>query len=123
MVAAGIADEVLVQVAYAIGVANPVGLFVNTYGTSKVDLPDSEISGKIREIFDLRPNAIINRFGLKNPIFRLSASYGHMGRKSFTGKVLFYPEINGDKSEERDVEFFTWEKLDYVELLKEAFGI
>ncbi len=123
MVAAGIADEVLVQVAYAIGVARPVGLFVNTYGTSHVALTDSEIAHKIQDIFDLRPNAIINRLGLKNPVFRLTASYGHMGRDSFTGKVAFYPEVNGGKSEEREVEFFSWEKLDYVNTLKESFGL
>ncbi len=83
MVAAGLADEVLVQVAYAIGVAKPLGLFVNTFETSHVSLSDSEIAQKINEIFDLRPNAIINRFGLKNPIFQPTASYGHMGRESF----------------------------------------
>jgi S-adenosylmethionine synthetase len=123
MVAAGIADEVLVQVAYAIGVAKPLGLFVNTYGTSRVDMADSEIALKLQDIFDLRPNAIIRRFGLKNPVFRPTAAYGHMGRDSFTGKAAFYPEINGDITEERDVEFFAWEKLDYVDKLKEVFGL
>ncbi len=123
MVAAGLADEVLVQVAYAIGVAKPLGLFVNTFETSKVSLSDSEIALKIQEIFDLRPNAIINRFGLKNPIFQTTASYGHMGRDHFTRKEIFYPNINGDDSIEKEVEFFTWEKLDYVDKLKEAFGL
>jgi S-adenosylmethionine synthetase len=123
MVAAGIADEILVQVAYAIGVARPVGLFVNTYGTSHVGLSDQQIAEKLQNIFDLRPNAIIRRFGLKNPIFRPTAAYGHMGRDSFVGKVTVYPEINGNKMMERDVEFFTWEKLDYVDRLKEAFGL
>ncbi len=123
MVAAGLADEVLVQVAYAIGVAKPLGLFVNTFETSKVSLSDSEIALKIQEIFDLRPNAIINRFGLKNPIFRTTASYGHMGRDHFTRREIFYPNINGDETIEKEVEFFTWEKLDYVDKLKEVFGL
>ncbi len=123
MVAAGIADEVLVQVAYAIGVAKPVGLFINTNGTSSVDLSDSEIAVKVQDIFDLRPNAIVRRFGLKNPVFLPTAAYGHMGRESFTGKVDFYPEVNGGTSEKREVEFFAWEKLDYVDKLKEVFGL
>ena len=123
MVAAGLADEVLVQVAYAIGVAKPLGLFVNTFETSKVSLSDSEIALKIQEIFDLRPNAIINRFGLKNPIFQETASYGHMGRDHFTRKEIFYPVVNGDETIEKEVEFFTWEKLDYVDKLKKAFGL
>ena len=123
MVAAGLADEVLVQVAYAIGVAKPLGLFVNTFDTSKVSLSDSEIALQIQEIFDLRPNAIINRFGLKNPIFQTTASYGHMGRDHFTRMEKFYPNINGDETIEKEVDFFTWEKLDYVDKLKEAFGL
>ncbi|MFC2080822.1 methionine adenosyltransferase [Bacteroidota bacterium] len=123
MVAAGIADEVLVQVAYAIGLAKPVGLSVNTFGSSHLQLKDSEIAAKIQDIFDLRPSAIVKRFGLKNPVFLPTAAYGHMGRDSFTGKVTFFPEINGNKSEEREVEFFAWEKLDYVDKLKAAFGI
>ena len=123
MVAAGLADEVLVQVAYAIGVAKPLGLFVKTFETSHVDLSDSGIAEKLLEIFDLRPNAIINRFGLKNPIFQPTASYGHMGRDHFTRKEIFYPSINGDETIEKEVEFFTWEKLDYVDKLREAFGL
>ena len=123
MVAAGLADEVLVQVAYAIGVAKPLGLFVNTFDTSKVSLSDSEIALQIQEIFDLRPNAIINRFGLKNPIFQTTASYGHMGRDHFTRMEKFYPNINGDETIEKEVDFFTWEKLDYVDKLKESFGL
>lgn len=123
MVAAGLADEVLVQVAYAIGVAKPLGLFVNTFETSKVSLSDSEIALKIQEIFDLRPNAIINKFGLKNPIFRVTASYGHMGRDHFTRMEIFYPNVNGNETIEKEVEFFTWEKLDYVDKLKKAFGL
>ena len=78
---------------------------------------------KIQEIFDLRPNAIINRFGLKNPIFRTTASYGHMGRDHFTREEEFYPKVNGDETIEKEVEFFTWEKLDFVDKLKEAFGL
>ena len=123
MVAAGLADEVLVQVAYAIGVAKPLGLFVNTFGTSKVSLSDSEVAFKIQEIFDLRPNAIIRKFGLKNPIFQPTASYGHMGRDPFTRKEIFYPNVNGDETVEREVEFFTWEKVDYIDKLKKAFGL
>jgi S-adenosylmethionine synthetase len=123
MVAAGLADEVMVQVAYAIGVAKPLGLFVNTFETSKVSLSDSEIALKIQEIFDLRPNAIINRLGLKNPIFQATATYGHMGRDHFTRKEIIYPDINGDRTIEKEVEFFTWEKLDFVANLKEAFGL
>lgn len=123
MVAAGLADEVLVQVAYAIGVARPVGLFINTYGTSKLGISDSEIASKIAGIFDLRPNAIVKRFGLKNPVFRPTAAYGHMGRESYTAKTTFYPQINGSLTEERDVEFFAWEKLDYVDSLRQAFGL
>ncbi len=120
MVAAGIADEVLVQVAYAIGVAEPVGLFINTYGTSKVGLTDGEIAEKINVIFDMRPAAIVKRFGLKNPIFEPTAAYGHVGRSSYTDKVLV--KENGVDIE-KEVEFFTWEKLDYIEKIKSAFGL
>jgi len=114
--AAGLADEVLVQVAYAIGVAQPVGLYVNTYGTSKVNMTDGEISDKIKSIFDMRPNAIIKRLGLSNPIFEETAAYGHMGREPGKKKV----EINGQTKE---VESFAWEKLDYVDKVKEAFSL
>jgi S-adenosylmethionine synthetase len=120
MVAAGIAEEVLVQVAYAIGVAKPVGVFVNTYGTSKLKMHDSEIAKKIEVIFDLRPSAIVKRLGLKNPIFRSTAAYGHMGRKPETKEISF--KTNG-ASVTRKVEFFAWEKLDYVDILKKEFGI
>jgi len=123
MVAAGIADEVLVQVAYAIGVAKPIGVFVNTYGTSQIELSDSEIALKIQDIFDLRPNAIVNRFGLKNPVFRPTAAYGHMGRDTFKANATFYPEVNGSKTEVRKVEYFAWEKLDYLDELKKAFNL
>jgi len=120
MVAAGIAEEVLVQVAYAIGVAKPVGIFVNTFGTSNVKLHDSEIAQKIDEIFDLRPSAIVKRLGLKNPIFRATAAYGHMGRKPETKEITF--KDNGNTITKR-VEFFAWEKLDYVERLKKEFKL
>lgn len=120
MVAAGIADEVLIQVAYAIGVAQPVGLFVNTYGTSRVKLTDGEIAQKINTIFDMRPAAIVKRFGLKNPIFEETAAYGHFGRDYFRAKV----QMGGNGSTyEKEVEFFTWEKLDYVDTLKREFNL
>ena len=115
LVAAGIAEQVLVQVAYAIGVAKPVGLYVNTYGTAKVKLHDGEIAKKVEKLFDLRPYTIVNRFGLLNPIFEETAAYGHFGRKSFKRKVDF--QINGKKST-KEVEFFAWEKLDMVEAIK-----
>ncbi len=123
LVAAGVADEVLVQVAYAIGVAQPVGMFVNTYGTAKVKLTDGEIAKKIDGLFDMRPAAIVKRFGLKNPIFEETASYGHMGRDYKKGMVKFVEPGNGGKSYEKEVEFFTWEKLDYVDKIKATFGI
>jgi S-adenosylmethionine synthetase len=125
MVAAGIAHEILVQVAYAIGVAKPIGLFVNTYGTSKLPIDDSEIAERILKIFDLRPGAIIKRLGLKNPIYLQTAAYGHMGRDY---KKEFVEIINNSKSslEERiqkEVDFFTWEKTDYVDILRREFGL
>ena len=115
MVAAGIADEVEVQVAYAIGVAEPVSLVVNA-NNKKVDLTEEEIAEKIKKVFDLRPSAIIKRFGLKNPIFSETAAYGHMGRTP--GKKVVY--VNGDRKE---VETFTWEKLDYVDAIKKEFNL
>lgn len=125
MVAAGIADEILIQVAYAIGVAQPVGLYVNTYGTSKVKLTDGEIAQKVQKVFDMRPAAIVKRFGLKNPIFEETAAYGHFGRDYFKREVEFIVNGNGNgaKTEKRMVEFFTWEKLDYVDTLKKEFGL
>ncbi len=115
LVAAGVADELQVQLAYAIGVADPVSIHVDTFGSSKVG-SDFEIAEKVRQIIDLRPNAIVKRFGLRNPIFEETAAYGHLGREP--GKKLI--EINGEKKE---FETFTWEKLDYVDKIKEAFGI
>ncbi len=120
LVAAGVADEILVQVAYAIGVAKPVGLYVNTYGTSKLTLTDGEIADKVNELFDMRPAHIIKRFGLKNPIFLPTAAYGHVGRKPYKANVEF--RKNG-QVEVREVEFFTWEKLDYVDVIKKAFKL
>ncbi|MDO5570210.1 MAG: methionine adenosyltransferase [Bacteroidales bacterium] len=122
LVAAGVADEILVQVAYAIGVAKPVSLCINTYGKNNVNLSDSEIAEKVGEIFDMRPKAIEDRLKLRNPIYEETASYGHMGRepkvveKIFTSKYLPEPIV-------RKVELFTWEKLDYVDKVKKAFGI
>ena len=120
LVAAGIAEEVLVQVAYAIGVAEPVGLYVNTYGTCKVNLNDGQIAEKLNEIFDMRPYAIEQRFNLRSPIYSETAAYGHMGRnpekinKEFTA-------ADGSKINV-EVELFPWEKLDYVEKIKSSFG-
>ena len=121
MVAAGIADEVLVQVSYAIGVPEPVGLYINTYGTAKVSLNDGEISKKIESIFDLRPAALISRLKLREPIYEETAAYGHMGRQPGT-KTIEYRDTSG-KTQTREVETFTWEKLDYVDQLKKAFGL
>jgi len=139
LVAAGVCDEVLIQVAYAIGVANPVGLFVDTFGTAKVRnkigkiLTDGEIAEKIRNIFDLRPYSIIQRLGLKYPVFLRTASYGHFGRDSYQAEVeIYYPAEgakkirmngNGRAVYSKKVEFFAWEKLDYVEKIKKEFGI
>ncbi|MBQ7941456.1 MAG: methionine adenosyltransferase [Muribaculaceae bacterium] len=119
-VAAGIADEMLVQVAYAIGVAQPVSLYVNTYGTKHVDLEDSQIAEILSGIFDMRPAAIERRLKLRTPIYEETASYGHMGRTPQTVTKHFFSKYEGDK--EIEVELFTWEKLDYVETIKQAFG-
>ena len=121
MVAAGIADEVLIQVSYAIGVARPVSLFVNTYGTSHVALSDAEIACEIGKIFDLRPKAIEERLKLRNPIYEETAAYGHMGRQPRTVHKTFTSRY--EKPVETDVELFTWEKLDYVDTLKKAFSL
>ena len=121
MVAAGIADEVLIQVSYAIGVAQPVSLFVNTYGTSHVALSDAEIACEIGKIFDLRPKAIEERLKLRQPIYEETAAYGHMGRQPRTVHKTFTSRY--EKPVELDVELFTWEKLDYVDTLKKAFSL
>lgn len=122
LVAAGVADEVLVQVSYAIGVAEPCGLYINTYGTSKVNFSDSEIARKVNMLFDLRPFAIEQNLKLRNPIYLETASYGHMGREYYTADKTF----NKGKSNEKtinDLEFFTWEKLDRVEDIKKEFSL
>ena len=122
MVAAGLADEVLVQVSYAIGVSEPCGFYVDTHGTSKVKLSDGEIATKISKLFDLRPYAIEQNLKLRNPIYQETASYGHMGREHFVADKTF----NKGKSNEltiKDLEFFTWEKLDAVDKIKKEFGL
>ncbi len=120
-VAAGIASKMLVQVAYAIGEAEPVSFYVNTYGTSRVALSDAQIALKLKEIFDMRPAAIEQRLQLRKPIYEETATYGHMGRD--TRKVVkhFHSDYEGDRTIE--VELFTWEKLDYVDRLRQAFGL
>jgi S-adenosylmethionine synthetase len=120
MVAAGIADEALVQVAYAIGVAKPVGVYVDTYGTSNVQVDDGEIARKIETLFDLRPSAIVKRFNLKKPIFGDTAAYGHMGREPEVRNILI--QSNGEEIYE-DIQFFGWEKLDFVEKLQKEFDL
>jgi len=122
LVAAGVADEILVQVSYAIGVAEPCGLYVSTYGTSKVDLHDGEIAGKIQKIFDLRPYAIEQNLKLRNPIYQETASYGHMGRDHYIADKVF-KRANGEDLVVKDLEFFTWEKLDKVEEIKKEFNL
>ena len=119
LVAAGVADEILVQVSYAIGVAEPTGVYVNTYGTAKVKLTDGEIAKKIQEIFPLRPYDIEQRLKLRNPIYSETASYGHMGRTPKVVTKVFSSPYHRTKKIE--VELFTWEKLDYVDKVKEAF--
>jgi S-adenosylmethionine synthetase len=132
MVAAGVSEEVLVQVAYAIGVANPVSLNVSTFGKSKVQMSDSEISKVVSKLFDMRPKAIVDRFALKTPIFSETAAYGHMGRKAHKKEVeLNIVELQEDEHEKREIrrktmeelEFFGWERLDYVDKIKEAFKL
>ncbi len=120
MVAAGVCKEVLVQVAYAIGVAEPVGLFINTYGTSNVDMNDGEISSKISEIFDMRPAAIEDRFNLRTPIYRESAAYGHMGRTPMTVEKTF---SSPETTKTITVELFPWEKLDFIDEIKSSFNL
>jgi len=139
LVAAGVCDQALIQVAYAIGVAQPVGLYVNTYGTAKVKdnkgkvLADGEIALKINKLFDMSPYSIVKRFGLKNPVFLPTSSYGHFGREPFAENVEVYYEVpgskpkisnsNGKKVYLKKVEFFGWEKLDYVDKIRKAFKL
>ena len=121
LVAAGVADEILVQVSYAIGVARPINIYVNTYGRSHVAMSDGEIARKIDELFDLRPKAIEDRLKLRNPIYQETAAYGHMGREPQVVTKHFRSRYEGNKDIE--VELFTWEKLDYVDKVKAAFGL
>jgi S-adenosylmethionine synthetase len=123
MVAAGVSDEMLVQLSYAIGIAEPVSIFVDTYGTSKVGLSDGDIAKRIREIFKLSPFAIENRLKLRNPIYFETASYGHMGRTPRTIVKEFHTITNPNQITKKTVELFTWEKLDYIETIKKAFNI
>ena len=132
LVAAGVADEMLVQVAYAIGVADPVSLLVDTYGTAHVEKTDAEIAEITRSLFDMRPKAIVERFGLKQPIFSPTAAYGHMGREAYEGEVdieMIELQQEGNVNRtvntkvKKTVSFFGWEKLDYVDKIKDSFGL
>lgn len=122
LVAAGISSEVLIQVAYAIGIAEPMNIYVNTYGKSKVNLSDAEIAEKVRLLFDMRPKAIEQRLKLRNPIYLETASYGHMGREPQTVVKKFQSRYMPEPIK-KEVELFTWEKLDYVTKIKQAFGL
>jgi len=122
MVAAGVASEILVQVSYAIGVAKPVGLYVNTYGTSKVKLSDGEIAKKIEKLFDLRPAIIEKNFGLRKPIYSETAAYGHMGRKPRTVEKVF-KSFNDKPDKKVTVQLFRWEELNKADTIKKAFGL
>jgi len=121
LVAAGVSDQILVQVAYAIGVATPMNIFVDTYGSSKVNLSDSQIAKKIETLFDMRPAAIVERFKLKDPIYSETAAYGHMGRKSEKKTIKF--EVGGGKVISKNIETFPWEKLDRVDEIRSNFGL
>ena len=121
LVAAEVSDQILVQVAYAIGVAKPMNIFVDTYGSSKVNLSDSQIAKKIETLFDMRPAAIVERFKLKDPIYSETAAYGHMGRKSEKKTIKF--EVGGGKVISKDIETFPWEKLDRVDEIRSNFGL
>ncbi len=120
MVAAEVADEMLVQISYAIGIARPLSVYVDTYGTSHVKLSDGEIADHIAKMFDLRPASIVKRFGLTNPIFEATASYGHFGNRPYTQTVQF---VEHGREVTREVEFFGWEKLDAVEIIKKEMGL
>ncbi len=121
LVAAGVADEVLVQVSYAIGVVKPTSILVKTHGTSRINITDGELANKVAEIFDMRPAAIEKRLKLRNPIYSETAAYGHMGRNPETITKSFFSPYNGNI--QKEVELFTWEKLDYVDKVKEAFNL
>ncbi len=120
MVAAGVADEVLVQLSYAIGIAEPLSVYVETYGTNRLSISEGEIAHRIAKLFDLRPASIVRRYGLKNPIFEATASYGHFGNRPYTKPVVF---IENGVEVTREVEFFGWEKLDAVDDIKREFGL
>ena len=121
LVAAGVCDEVLVQVSYAIGVVEPTSIFVDTYGTCPFNMTDSEIAAKVKDIFDMRPASIETRLKLRQPMYSETAAYGHMGRQNeIVTKTFEQPYGDAKKME---VELFTWEKLDYVDKVKEAFGL
>ena len=120
MVAAGVADEVLVQLSYAIGIAEPLSVYVDTYGTNKLSISEGEIAERVAKLFDLRPASIVRRYGLKNPIFEATASYGHFGNRPYTKEVTVFE--NGVETT-REVEFFCWEKLDAVDTIKAEFGL
>ena len=121
LVAAGVSNEILVQVSYAIGVAEPMGIYINTYGTSNVSMSDGEIAKKVSKIFDMRPASIIKRLKLKEPIYSDTAAYGHMGRKPEI-KTLTFKASDGTKTHKK-VETFTWEKIDYVDIIKKTFEL
>jgi len=137
LVAAGIAKEVLVQVAYAIGIPQPVGVFINTFNSVKIKdatgrkMKDGEIADRVAGMFDLRPYGIIEKFGLTNPIFEPTTTYGHFGRDNYSSEVEVYfedastrrKEVDGKTRFYKDVEFFAWEKLDYVEKIKKEFNL
>ena len=120
LVAAGVATEILVQVSYAIGVVEPMGIFIDTYGTSKVNMTDGEIAKIVTKVFDMRPYATETRLKLRNPIYSDTAAYGHMGRTPEIKTITF---TNAGRTETKEVETFTWEKLDYVDQVKAAFGL
>ena len=121
MVAAGVSDEMLVQISYAIGVAKPMNIYVNTYGRSKVQMSDGEIAKKIEQLFDLRPKAIERTLKLRQPMYSETAAYGHMGRQSQVVSKTFTSHYHPTKT--IDVELFTWEKLDRVDDIRKAFGL
>ena len=121
MVAAGVSDEMLVQISYAIGVAKPVNIYVNTYGRSHVKMSDGEIARRIEKLFDLRPKAIERALKLRQPMYLETAAYGHMGRRNETVRKVFTSHYH--ETREIDVELFTWEKLDRVVEIKKEFGI
>jgi S-adenosylmethionine synthetase len=122
LVAAGVCDQILVQVSYAIGVVEPMGVFVDTYGTAKVDFTDGEIASKVKALYDLRPGLIEKQLKLRQPMYSETAAYGHMGRKNEVVEKSFY-SADGQTKATAQVELFTWEKLDFVDTFKNAFGL